>query len=610
MVIVSIIVSGFTIYVLYEAAFRQQRERLVEVVQSQARLIEAIARFDSIHSQKDHPEGASAATLSQIIDAHKHYKGFGETGEFTLAKREGNNIIFLLSHRHYDLDNPKPIPFNSELAEPMRRALLEQSGTVIGADYRGKAVLAAYEPVKVLNLGIVAKIDLSEIRESFVEAAILGGAAAFICIVIGAFFFIRISEPLLKLSEQRREELIKANEMLKVEIIEHKQAKDELHIAKQQAEAANLAKTQFLANMSHEIRTPLNSIIGFSQVILDRSKKISFPENFHQFMENIHFSGKDLSVLINNILDLSRIEAGKIELAEEDFNLRDLVKSISTIYEHQATQKGVVLSHDLAPELPHYIHSDRCKLTQILINLIGNAIKFTPTGKEVKLKVMVDKKFLEFVVIDQGIGIPKDRQEVIFNPFEQVDGSISRQFGGTGLGLAITKRLVELLKGKISVVSRVGYGSNFNVTIPFKEAILSTVEQESTDIGKQNLPKDSVILVVDDNPMNQVLIKVLLEDLVKVNFADDGQCGIEKTLELKPDLILMDIQMPGIDGMEATKQIRQNPEFKEIPIVALSADAFVEQKQEALDAGMTDYLVKPIELDKLMAILYKYLHHK
>ena len=169
-------------------------------------------------------------------------------------------------------------------------------------------------------------------------------------------------------------------------------------------------------------------------------------------------------------------------------------------------------------------------------------------------------------------------------------------------------QIQQLFGGKISVISRVGYGSNFNVTIPFKEAILSTVEKESTDIGKQNLPKDSVILVVDDNLLNQALIKVLLEDLVKVIIADDGHSGIEKTLQLKPDLILMDIQMPGINGMEATKQIRQNPEFKEIPIVAFSANAFVEQQQEALDAGMTDYLVKPIELDKLMAILYKYLH--
>ena len=189
-----LIAVGITITSLYQAAISEQRERLVETAQSQARLIEAVARFDEKYS-KDYPEGPKAATLSQIIDAHEHYAGFGKTGEFTLSKKEGDNIIFLLSHRHFDLKRPRPIPFDSELAEPMRRALLGHSGTVVGLDYRGEVVMAAHEPVTELDLGIVAKIDISEIRAPFIKAGIIAGFFAVVVVVAGAILFVHISHP-------------------------------------------------------------------------------------------------------------------------------------------------------------------------------------------------------------------------------------------------------------------------------------------------------------------------------------------------------------------------------------------------------------------------------
>jgi len=197
MATVTIIVEFVTIAMLYRTAINEERARLVETAKSQARLIEAIARFDALYS-KDYPNGPKEATLSQIADAHNHYKGFGKTGEFTLSKKEGDKIVFLLSHRHYDLQNPKPVPFESELAEPMRLAFLGRSGTIIGLDYRGTKVLAAYEPVGELDLGIVAKIDLAEVRAPFIKVVLISGFIGMIAVAVGTMLFIYVTNPLLR----------------------------------------------------------------------------------------------------------------------------------------------------------------------------------------------------------------------------------------------------------------------------------------------------------------------------------------------------------------------------------------------------------------------------
>jgi len=231
MTTVSLVVAGITIYVLYGTSFEQQRERLVEAAQSQARLIEAIARFDAARAKTNpefYPGGPAVATLSQIIDAHGHYKGFGETGEFTLARRTGDNIFFLLRHRHFDLDQPKSVPLDSELAEPMRRALSGLSGTVVGLDYRGETVLAAHEPVAELGSGIVAKIDLAEIRIPFIRASLMAICAALLVVFVGAVIFLRVSNPIIRRLEERTAELMMANEHLELEIQERKGAVEAL----------------------------------------------------------------------------------------------------------------------------------------------------------------------------------------------------------------------------------------------------------------------------------------------------------------------------------------------------------------------------------------------
>ncbi|NJN47481.1 MAG: response regulator, partial [Candidatus Competibacteraceae bacterium] len=383
---------------------------------------------------------------------------------------------------------------------------------------------------------------------------------------------------------------------------------EELLLAREAAEAANQAKSKFLANVSHEMRTPLNAIVGLSEVILNRSTNYSLPEDFKDNIHYINLSAQNLSELINNVLDLSKIEAGKINTVIEPTNLRKFINDISFLYQFQAAQKQIEFSLDYAEDLPETILTDPGKLRQVLVNLIINAIKFTPEGKAIHLRIFNERKNLFIQVIDQGIGIPEDRQQAIFEDFEQVDGTVTRHYGGTGLGLAITNKLLTMLGGTIELKSTLGEGSTFTVSLPLsREHSLSTSTTEPAPEW-QDFSQDNIILVVEDNPINQITITALFEDLnLSVHLADDGESGVEKTLALNPDLIFMDIHMPKMSGFEATKQIRAHPEFSHTPIIALSADAFTEQQEEAYSSGMSGYLTKPINSGKLMAILKQYL---
>jgi len=408
---------------------------------------------------------------------------------------------------------------------------------------------------------------------------------------------------------QANNELRRLNDNLELRIRERtselNRSHDELLKATREAEQANEAKSIFLSNMSHEIRTPLNGIIGLCKLLLEKEHSAEAVE----IIEGIDFSAGHLLNIVNNILDYNKLEAGKAKVVTTDFNLIKNLEQIKKGFESNATEKGLQFIFRIEDNVPQDINSDPLRITQILNNLLNNAVKFTNEGY-VKLSIEMlsltnNEVQLRFVVTDSGIGIPEEKQHLIFRSFEQSDSSVERTYDGTGLGLSITKALVEMLSGKISLESRIGYGSRFIVDLP----VHITEVKQAIESGKKKKQLSLNILVVEDNKMNQfVLLKTLKEWGLS---ADVVQNGLEATKILKKkdyDLVLMDFQMPVMGGVEATSIIR-NPaseiQNNSIPVFGLTADVMAEKKEipEGLFNGI---LYKPFDREILYETLSKY----
>ncbi|QPK62385.1 response regulator [Methylomonas sp. LL1] len=387
----------------------------------------------------------------------------------------------------------------------------------------------------------------------------------------------------------------------------------ELELAKQDAETANRAKGQFLANMSHEIRTPMNAIVGLVELCLN--SPLTAKQRI--YLQRVETASRSLMTIINDILDFSKMEAGKMQLEQIPFLLEEMLDQVYSTMTQLSARKGLKLIHP-ATEHYHAVVGDPNRLRQVLINLIGNAIKFTPRG-EVGISLTelcrnADKVCLQFCVSDTGIGIGAEQQKQLFQAFGQGDSSVTRNYGGTGLGLVISKQLIEQMGGTISFTSQENVGTSFTFTVTLgvcDPASIRRMEQKHSnpvDNPRYATLRGARVLLVEDNDINRMVAVELLEKLhLEVDIAENGAIALAKLRQTDYDCVLMDVQMPIMDGCMATRQLKQIETCRDLPVIAMTANAMNDDRAKCLDAGMVDYISKPILPDTLYQVLSKWI---
>ncbi len=519
----------------------------------------------------------------------------GKNGRFTLASTAGDYLVLVPSDEKVYASGKKTAQFFRQYVEEKPFRTYHNPSSNIAKEYR----IISYYKLDHYPVIAISSFGRKQATAEWLSTTIKQGIITLLlCIMV-----ILLTRTLLG----HIKELDLTNHQL-----ESRQR--ELKEAEEAASAATRAKSEFLANMSHEIRTPMNAIITLTQLSLESD----LPPQPREYLQRLKNSSKTLMYIINDILDFSKIEARMLTLENKRMNLHEILQQSIDLFQISASEKGLELTLTRSPELPLYVSGDPVRLTQILNNFISNAIKFTEKGtisvRAEMVEIREKKVLVRFEIKDTGIGIEINIINSMFQPFTQADGSIVRRFGGTGLGLAIANSLVELMGGKISVNSEPESGSTFTFTV----LLDLPVEEEKSEQRKEPTLLDLAkgiggrnILLVEDNEANQYVAKqLLIRAGLKVEIANNGSEALDKLKNKHYDAILMDMQMPVMDGIQATRLIRGQPAFNDLPIIAMTAAATESDRENCILAGMNDYISKPVSAVELFEKLFRWIRSK
>jgi signal transduction histidine kinase/CheY-like chemotaxis protein len=566
-----------------------------------------------------------------------NYSGLQETGEVVISKvdknREEITIVSPLRNRENAEFNLK-VKVGSKIAKPIQFSALGEKGYGKSVGYAGTEILASWRYIPELDWGIVAKIEVAEanqpIRDMTKKYILITILIIFLTTIFSISFSNRFSAELISLleatkkikqgtynidiSEAKTKEVSELGESLKEMSLEIASSHSQLELEKDNAEKSNLAKGEFLANMSHEIRTPMNGVLGMVRILGDTELS---PDQ-KNMLDTIDFSGNSLMRILNDILDFSKIESGKLQFESKQFNIDKLIQDLLRVHEFKKDKDKITIKYSTIGEDNRFFLGDTTRIRQVLENLLSNAEKFTKEG-EIRLDVEIRKhknkeRLITFKVTDTGIGISKDEQKKLFKSFSQADNSITRKFGGTGLGLAISAKLARLQNGYLTVESEKGKGSTFIFSLPL--TISQEIDHEvsitkpTDEIEKNKAYSDLKVLLVEDNTINAKVATMTLKKLqVSSELANNGEEAVKMVDEMLVstgahyDLILMDLQMPIMDGFTATSLILDKYGESSPPIVAITANAFAEDREKCLNIGMTSFISKPFKPAQIVAVL-------